>query len=354
MPISIAEAKVRLDMIINKSRVDLYKPIQIAEVLHYARMHGGIDVENKDTYQNPSCAWRDAVTIRLTGKRCTSSARFQHDVWNDTAMLPEILAVLSTENICLGGQIESYIYKKYGERQGTVTHIINLINNATPDNFQLKELIENFIRTPGIKRSIDKAYEIVSYALFETVICAFEATVTITVPEKNRDFIREFNDLASVLLGIQENDLTWTHQAHIYRVGVTNAADRGLDMWANFGPAIQVKHLTLNSSIANEIVDQVESDHIVIVCSDADAGVIEAISRQIGWGRRVRGIVKESNLIDWYERCLRGNFSDRLANTLLETLREHFALEFPQTTTLVEFLSERGYTNMVTSPLWTV
>ena len=235
-----------------------------------------------------------------------------------------------------------------------MTHIINLINNATPDNFQLKELIENFIRTPGIKRSIDKAYEIVSYALFETVICAFEATVTITVPEKNRDFIREFNDLASVLLGIQENDLTWTHQAHIYRVGVTNAADRGLDMWANFGPAIQVKHLTLNSSIANEIVDQVESDHIVIVCSDADAGVIEAISRQIGWGRRVRGIVKESNLIDWYERCLRGNFSDRLANTLLETLREHFALEFPQTTTLVEFLSERGYTNMVTSPLWTV
>ena len=44
--------------------------------------------------------------------------------------------------------------------------------------------------------------------------------------------------------------------AHIYRVGVTNAADRGLDMWANFGPAIQVKHLTLDSNATQMIVDQ--------------------------------------------------------------------------------------------------
>ena len=32
-----------------------------------------------------------------------------------------------------------------------------------------------------------------------------------------------------------------------------NAADRGLDMWANFGPAIQVKHLTLDESAVREI-----------------------------------------------------------------------------------------------------
>ena len=35
-------------------------------------------------------------------------------------------------------------------------------------------------------------------------------------------------------------------KANINRIGVTNAADRGLDMWANFGPAIQIKHLSLN------------------------------------------------------------------------------------------------------------
>ena len=34
----ICEAKKRLDSIIKKARVDLYKPIQIAEVLRYSRL----------------------------------------------------------------------------------------------------------------------------------------------------------------------------------------------------------------------------------------------------------------------------------------------------------------------------
>ena len=34
-------------------------------------------------------------------------------------------------------------------------------------------------------------------------------------------------------------------------------------MWANFGPTVQVKHLTLNEDLASTIIDQVESDHIV-------------------------------------------------------------------------------------------
>ena len=52
------------------------------------------------------------------------------------------------------------------------------------------------------------------------------------------------------LLGLQEGKVGWEQPVHIYRVGVTNAADRGLDMWANFGPVIQVKHLTLNEKRA--------------------------------------------------------------------------------------------------------
>lgn len=54
--------------------------------------------------------------------------------------------------------------------------------------------------------------------------------------------------------------------AKIYRVGVTNAADRGLDMYSNWGPAIQVKHLSLDVSLAENIVSDISSDRIVIVC----------------------------------------------------------------------------------------
>ncbi len=46
---TLLEAKQRLDSIINKGRVDLYKPIQIAEVLHRARLHQDIDLTNKQS-----------------------------------------------------------------------------------------------------------------------------------------------------------------------------------------------------------------------------------------------------------------------------------------------------------------
>ncbi len=349
---TIAEAKTRLDLIIGKSRVDLYKPIHIAEVLYRSRTVGDFDIAKLATFQNPSLRWRNEVTNKLAGKVSTSSARYQHDVWNVTAMPTEILAVLDAENKATNGAVEKYIYSRYGERQGTVSSVISAIKEAAPETFKLETLLELFIKESGIRRSIDKAYEIVVYSLFETVISALEAKVQVSVAETSKPLLREFADLAKVLLGVEESKLSWEQTAHIFRVGVTNAADRGLDMWANFGVAVQVKHLTLNKKLASSIAGQVESDSIVIVCKDAEARVIETVLKQIGYGARVRGIVKESDLVKWYEKCLRGNFSDKLAQPLLGRLLNGFEAEFPFSTTLAQFLEERGYNDLKVSEFW--
>lgn len=352
MPVTVIKAKERLDTIISKQRVDLYKPVQIAEVLRRSRVERDIDVRDVSTYQNPSVHWRDEITRRLTGKRSTSSARYQHDVWNRTAMPPEILAVLDNENKRTKGAVERYIYMRYNERQEIIANILAVIEVATPKDFRLESLLKLFVSQRGIRRSIDKAYEIVAYSLFETVVVALQATVRVSVPSISKELLKEFSDLTRVLLRLEESQSDWEQPAHIYRVGVTNAADRGLDMWANFGPAIQVKHLTLDERLANAIVDQVESDHIIIVCRDADSEAIRAITKQIGWGRRVRGIVRESDLIKWYEKCLRGKFADRLAKPLLRELLNEFQAEFPQSMVMKDFLVERGYLAIVPPKLW--
>ncbi len=164
-----------------------------------------------------------------------------------------------------------------------------------------------------------------------------------SIPSIKQDLLNEFSDLAKALLGLDKNQNKRVFKAHIYRVGVTNAADRGLDMWANFGIAIQIKHLTLDEEIAQNIIDKVESDHIVIVCRDAHADVIKIIAQQISWGQRVRGIILESELINWYNRCLRGEFSNLLAKPLLQYLSDNFRKEFPQSIALIDFLEERKY-----------
>lgn len=351
---TLEEAKTRLNLIIGKSRVDLYKPIHIAEVLHRSRTIGDFDVAKLETFQNPSLRWRNEVTQKLAGKVSTSSARYQHDVWNQTAMPINFLTVLDAENKRTNGAIEKYIYARYGERQGTVSSVISAIKEAKSESFKLENLLELFIKESGIRRSIDKAYEIVVYSLFETVISALEAKVKVRVSENSKPILQEFSDLAKVLLGVDENNLSWEQPAHIFRVGVTNAADRGLDMWANFGVAVQVKHLTLNEKLAGNIAAQVESDSIVIVCKDAEAKVIETVLKQIGYGAKVRGIVKESDLIKWYEKCLRGKFKNKLADVLLKRLLSGFEAEFPFSTTLAEFLEERNYTNLEVPEFWEI
>ncbi|PSF38754.1 HaeII family restriction endonuclease [Aphanothece hegewaldii CCALA 016] len=350
---SIQEAKDQLNDVIKKSRVDMYKPIQIAEVLRYSRLNidKALQITELATYKNKSCKWRDEVTKVLLGKSCTSSANYQHDLWN--AVPPESLKLLDTENKRTNGGVERYIYLKFSEKQKTIASIIAYIESTESKKFELSELLQFFKLNPGIKRSIDKAYEIVTYSLFETIIVALETKITVSVPSKKQNLLNEFSDLAKVLLGLQEGHNSWEFAAHIYRVGVTNAADRGLDMWANFGPAIQIKHLTLDTETAKKIIDQIESDHIVIVCRDTDKNIIQTITQQIGWGQRVRGIIQESELISWYDRCLKGKFSNELAKPLLECIANSFRKEFPHSVALADFLEERKYITIIVDSFWT-
>lgn len=346
------EAKANLDSIITKARIDLYKPIQVAEVLWHSRVLKSIDVSNLATYKNPSIKWRNEVSIRLLGKSSTSSAQYQHNLWNDNAMPIEPLVELDKENKRTNGLVERYIYAKFAEKQSTVAGIFSAIKVASPESFQLAELLGLFVKSTGMNRSIDKAYEIVTFAVFETVVTAFSAIVRVSVPEDRAPILAEFSDLAKTLLGLEEGSLSWDMPAHIYRVGVTNAADRGLDMWANFGPAIQVKHLTLDEDLAKTIVDQIESDHIVVVCRTQDESVIRVLAKQIGWGARVRGIVTEADLIRWYDKCLRGVFSSDLAAPLMERLVQGFAAEFPQLNAIGAFIEERGYDKLGPDEIW--
>ncbi|HEY0406146.1 MAG TPA: HaeII family restriction endonuclease [Pyrinomonadaceae bacterium] len=349
---AVAEAKARLDSIIRKARVDLYKPIQIAEVLHRSRTKGDVDVKDVDSYRNESLRWRNVVSQKLLGKQSSSSAQFQHNLWAENAMPPRLLAVLDAENRRVAGQVERYIYMKFKQRQSVVAKIIDVINAATAEEFQVGELFALFRREAGIRRSIDKAYEIVAHSLFETLVTGLEASVKVSVPESSSGMLSEFDALASMIPGVTPERTQRTQPAHIYRAGVTNAADRGLDMWANFGPAIQVKHLPLDEALAKEIINQVESDQVVIVCQSAEASVLRTVRAQLGWGRRVRGVVTEQDLIDWHERCLRGSFSGKLAAPLLKRLREGFKAEFPQVAGILEFFTERGYLDEDPLGLW--
>lgn len=348
----LTSAKDALDRIIRKSRVHLYKPIQIGEILYHARMCGDVDLDDLESYRNASKHWRDEVTQALVGRVCNSSARFQDDLFNENAVPPRVIKILAEENIRTGGAVEAYIYSRFTNRHSQLADALSKLNRATRDDFDVKSFIGSFWNEPGLKRSLDKVYEVVVYALFSTLVEALKLRVEVSVDASRLDILKEFGEFADKIMCLNVDIPVHSHAARVYRVGVTNAADRGLDMYSNWGPAIQIKHLSLDEELAESIVTSIASDRIVIVCKDAEKRVILSLLTQIGWKSRIQSIVTESDLVVWYDMALRGRYADSLGDILLDKMRSEMSKEFPSIDEVPEIIRSRGYGN-ISAPGWT-
>lgn len=345
------QAKAALDTVINKSRVHLYKPIQVAEILYRDRVHKDINLLSLEDYRTKSKKWRDDVSIVLLGRVSTSSTRFQDDLFNDNAIPPAILNVLGQENRRTNGAVEAYIYSKFDDKHKQLSNALTYCLDANIETFDVKKFIDSFWNESGLKRSLDKIYEIIVYALFSTLVEAMNLKVEVTVEEDAYSLLKEFEDFTQKIMCLDCSTPQRIQEAKVYRVGVTNAADRGLDMYSNWGPAIQIKHLSLDLSLAESIVNNVSSDRIVIVCKDAEKDVIVSLLSQIGWRSHIQSIVTENDLIDWYEKALRGSYSSQIGEKLLYSLASEIAEEFPSVNRTPEFIKNRHY-ELVSDPFW--
>ena len=335
---NLKQAKNKLDTVIRKGRVHFYKPFQIAEILRRHRLGELNDLSDLESYKNPSIRWRNEVSNALVGRSSNSSAQYQHNLFNDNACPPEALVALGAFNKGSRGVVEAYIYKMFESKVRSIGDILRLIRDATPETFDLEKLVESFASKPGLKRSIDKVYEITVYALFSTVVRALRLQVSLT--EK--------------VVGLKKGTTSIVLSASLFRLGSTNAADRGLDIVANFGPAIQVKHLTLDADGIADICEGLTADRIVIVCKDTEVRIVDAVIKQLGFSDRLQGLVTFSDLKNWYRICLSKSHRKTLGTTLLQDFIREFTNEFPSLDGLAGFMSKRKYQTIKLPKDWSI
>jgi len=340
------DAILALTKIIRKSRVHFYKPIQIAEILFHQRMQESMDLTELEPYRNKSKQWRDAVTQRLIGRVSTSSQKYQDNIFEENAMPPKLLAKVGELNKKTKGAVEAFIYLAFRERLSAVHDVKEYIQNADIKTFNLQKLNSMFKEMPGLRRSVDKMYEVVVYALFITLVRTLKAQVTLELENTDKDILNDFESFVKLVLGVDAKNTKVTVPAALYRVGVANAADRGIDMWANFGPAVQVKHLTLTPELVEDIGSDIKADSIIIVCLDAEKEQIKSLLKQLGWQERIRGIITLDDMTKWYSLCLSSKYKKTLGKTIIADLLREFDAEFPSSEELEPFLEERGYHKM--------
>ena len=339
---SIKEAKDSIDKVIKKGRIHLYKPIQIAEILHRSKTRGDVAIDDLESYRNASKRWRDAVSIILVGNVSTSSQRYQDNLFDENAVPPRLLLQLDKENREHDGIVENYIYQKCVERWGLLLDINKYLLESTPESFDLKELVGKFSDEAGLKRSIDKVYEIIVYALFSTLVEELGATVSLELENPDSVILEDFANFIELVLGLPPGEKKLTLSASLYRAGVANAADLGIDILTNFGPIVQVKHISLDKEAVEEIASKVSTERIIIVCKDEDVSPIQSVLMSVGWRDRIQGIISLNDLSNWYDICL-SKYQDSMGVRLLEDLHKEYAREFPLVMEVDHFLGDRGY-----------
>jgi type II restriction enzyme len=346
------EAKRRLDALINKARADLYKPMAMAEILHRHR-NGDLDsLEDKELYRRRSYSWMLEALRQVADKTTQLNSRYWDQTFDEEVIPPRVLAMLGEMNRKHDGIVEVYIY---GALRRTVEGILAVqaqLREQDPLSFDLDELLRYFEHDRRYARSIDRVYEVTVYALFSAVTEELKATVTLSVAPDKIGLLEDFADFSRVVLGLSPDQPSITKPARLYRVGAANSADAGLDMWANFGPAVQVKHVTLAPVVAQNICSELRADELVIVCRDCDAPSIEAVVAQLGLHERLRGVLTRSDLVRWYAAACDKKYHDSLGKRLLNAFAQELLTEFPIANRIDDFLHSRGYDLSVLKGVW--
>ena len=348
-------AKDHLDTVIRKARVHFYKPIQIAEILHRDRIEKDIDLGDLETYRTPSRKWRDAISLRFIGRISTSSARYQDDLFNPNATPPAVLVQLGKINRDNNGAVEAYIYTALRDRLSQMSSGLSVVLGSDINSFALRDFIDSFTRNPGLSRSVDKIFEIVVYALFSTLLEVLEVKIGVQINNIDDTILSEFSDFTEKVLGLSENTPEIYQAAKVYRVGVTNAADRGLDMWANFGVAIQIKHISLTPTTVADISSAISADRIIIVCKESEKDILVSVLKQFGGASRIQSVITEDELDVWYEKALRGPSSELIGDKILLKLANEIKVEFPSTNSeFADFFKARGYQHSASADFWQI
>lgn len=342
---TIEELRRVEDEIIEKSHGQSFKAVHLAEILFRDRTTpGGLDLRDRESYRCASRRWRDEICARLIGTTSSSNTAWQ-DVLLPRWAPAKTLAELAAENRRLKGAIEADIYRRIAGVRLAIARLAADLDRPDTGKFVLAAFLRHVRSEPVLQRVIGRVYEIVAFAVLDTLVEALNVQVRIELPAKRAELLNDEGRFMSTVLRTAPAAPPLRMAGRMSRVGVAHAADGGVDLISNFGFRGQVKHAVLKRARIETLVGPAADLVDVLICRSVVAGRGDTPVDDAT-------VITEADLVTWSDRIAGGAFGTAAAAGLRKRIAVELRREFPgcQSDAFPLFLCERGYDVMPTWP----
>jgi hypothetical protein len=227
-----------------------------------------------------------------------------------------------------GSKVEEYIYQHVYAKNAHLIEIRKKLDKISSIK-QIQTMFNSF-DSPGLRTSADRLYEVFVLSVLQTGLEDSNYSLSITGSK-----ISVKGNSAKKLITATEGQ---GKELTLAKIGHTNAADAGLDIWTNFGVVISVKNYNLDAELFEKILSDTPVGFLVIVCETVDSGLLDQY-KKISHGRQVTFITK-LELFNDLENVLNDKISSK---QFVTRFLHYYDGEFPLTATLEEFMLERKY-----------
>lgn len=339
----LLRAKQKLDMMVRKAHGPAYRVLTGIELLYRLRI-GEADLRDPGRLAKMAPGWVDAMSKTLYGHKAGQNGNYAKHWFGpmiDLAML-EALAEANKRN---DGKVEMYLFFAILAKRNRLAEVRRHLAAQPPEALDVANILARFENDQDLRAATGQVYEVVVHALFDVITTMLGATVQLTLAPPADDMLQDFDDFCVELLGVPPGQRVLQVPARLFRNSTTYGNDGGIDIWANFGPVVQVKHVSLDVDAVDEIEGDLNADRIIVVCDDADRRVIEAVTGAVGSDRRIKAIITKSQIVKWYQTAMLPKYSRWTVPGLHSRMCEEFDREIPvgERTRFEEVARARGY-----------